>query len=254
MGREFSTMPKVSPSGLLLFLLVISSSTSSPVNNAVVSKVRSTVKLSSTTHSGVNRLPFWIQDRKSNHGSQLSSLCLSIQRGGSNDVVESDYEEDVELELSDTEEEEEEEEEEKQKILSKSTVSAAQKIKKKKIAQATSQSKAKVNTALLQKTNKKKKRKTSVSLFKKLHVPYIIRACMNPFTVIAMTRAYFASLFNIAFLEGEDPSQGLRSALEAKAKKEALSTGGPGGGKKRGKRMMKPGKAKTLADLPALNA
>jgi hypothetical protein len=61
-----------------------------------------------------------------------------------------------------------------------------------------------------------------------------------------MTKAYFASLFNLDYL-AEDSSQDLRSALEEKAKKS-----GSAGGRK-GKRMMKPGQAKTLSDLPQLN-
>ena len=33
------------------------------------------------------------------------------------------------------------------------------------------------------------------------HVPYIIRACLNPFTLIAMTKAYFVSLCDINYLK-----------------------------------------------------
>lgn len=68
---------------------------------------------------------------------------------------------------------------------------------------------------------------------------------------MAMTRAYFASLFDISYLEKKaPPAQQLRSALEDKAKKQ----GGLGGAPKRGKRAMKPGQAKTLSDLPQLSA
>ena len=42
-----------------------------------------------------------------------------------------------------------------------------------------------------------------------------------------------------------DSSQDLRSALEQKARQ--------GGSKRLGKKKMKPGQAKTLSDLPALN-
>jgi len=170
----------------------------------------------------------------------LESL-LSLHRGGSleDDSEEYDYES------------EDEDEEEEETSLSKSTLSKTQKLQSKKISKATSHSKATIN-ASLQKSKSKKKKKSSGSLLQKLGIPYIVRACMNPLTVLAMTKAYFASLFNIAYLE-EDSSQGLRSALEAKAKKEA-SGGGGGGGKTKGKRTMKPGRSKSLADLPALSA
>ena len=47
----------------------------------------------------------------------------------------------------------------------------------------------------------------------------------------------------------QDSSSSLRSALEEKAKRDAAA----GGAKKRG-RKMKPGQAKTISDLPVLNA
>jgi len=78
------------------------------------------------------------------------------------------------------------------------------------------------------------------------YVPYIIRACLNPFTLLSMTKGYFISLFDINYLK-EEPSQNLRSALEAKAKQG-------GGGKPKPKRKMRPGQAKTLSDLPQLSA
>jgi len=48
----------------------------------------------------------------------------------------------------------------------------------------------------------------------------------------------------------QDASQTLRSALQEKAKK-ADPKGGSG---RKGKRMMRPGQAKTLSDLPQLSA
>jgi len=138
------------------------------------------------------------------------------------------------------------------KALSKSTVAAVKKSTKK----ATSKSKATVNASL--KTSKpiqvkKKKKAVSRSIAQVLHIPYIVRACVNPLTLFAMTRAYFASLFNINYLANQDSSQGLRSALEAKAKRESAAGGGAPA-KKKGKRAMKPGQAKSLSDLPALSA
>merc|ERR1712232_778593 len=67
------------------------------------------------------------------------------------------------------------------------------------------------------------------------YVPYIIRACLNPFTLLSMTKGYFISLFDINYLK-EEPSQNLRSALEAKAKQG-------GGSKPKPKRKMRPGQA-----------
>lgn len=200
----------------------------------------------------IHRSPFVVgnQDRIGKNAlscisndSAFDSL-MSLSRGGNlDDESEYDYESEEEVDIP---EDDEEEEEEKQAALSESTISKTQKIQSKKEAKAASKSKAAIN-ASLQKT---KKKKSSGSLLKKMGIPYIVRACMNPLTVLAMTKAYFASLFNIAYLE-EDSSQGLRSALEAKAKKDAASGGA---GNKKGKRSMKPGRSKSLADLPALSA
>lgn len=77
-------------------------------------------------------------------------------------------------------------------------------------------------------------------------VPYIVRACLNPFTLFAMTKAYFASLCDINYFK-EDQSQTLRSALEEKARRQQPAAGPP-------KRKMKPGQAKTISDLPQLSA
>lgn len=143
------------------------------------------------------------------------------------DEYDSDVEEDVELVAS--------------------AVSAIEKAKKKKAEEV----KRTMNKAILKSkvaAEAKKARKKSPSLFKK--VPYIFRALINPFTVLTMTRGYFASLFNIDYLEQnleEDSSQNLRSALEEKAKRSAAT------GNKR-TRKFRPGQAKTLSDLPQLSA
>jgi len=172
-------------------------------------------------------------DARQRHDFQQS---LSV-RGGAKRVYDEEDEYDSDVDEYDSETEEEEE----QRVakLSKSARKAATKVKTKKAAVT---EKA-VSASLSQ--SKPKKQKTS--LLKALHVPYIIRACLNPFTFLAMTKAYFASLFNIDYLV-EDSSQTLRSALEDKAKKS-----GSAGGKKR-KRQFKPGQAKTLSDLPQLSA
>jgi len=253
---------KVSPSGLLILIASIpdvSSSSLDPARVILSHKGSSNRDTSITNH----RSPFLVisnnqeeenvslehQYDDASSQSQLESSTLVDIRGGAIEE-ESDY--DFEDEEDDELEEESEEDEAPKKSLSKSTLSATHKIKTKISAEKTSKSKAAIN-ASLQKTKKKKKRQ-KISLMKKLRIPYIIRACMNPLTVLSMTKSYFASLFNIAYLE-EDSSQGLRSALEAKARKEAASGAkkGNSGGKK-GKRAMKPGRAKTLSDLPQLSA
>jgi len=130
----------------------------------------------------------------------------------------------------------------KKAALSASTVKAAAKAKTKKSKEA-------VNVKLAASASTAGAR-SSRSRSPLLKIPYIIRACLNPFTVIAMTKAYWQSLFNIHYMEGES-AQPLRSALEEKAKKAGGSTGLGGRG---GKRRYKPGQAKTLADLPQLSA
>jgi len=131
--------------------------------------------------------------------------------------------------------EEEEEVVVKKTKLSKSAVKASKKSSTKKKQEV----KAKVSKTLEKKPKKK-------SLFK---IPYLLRAFLNPFTVAAMIKGYMASLFNIDYLQ-QDSSSSLRSALEEKAKRDAAAGGGA---KKRG-RKMKPGQAKTISDLPVLNA
>mmetsp|Transcript_31935 Transcript_31935/g.95626 ORF Transcript_31935/g.95626 Transcript_31935/m.95626 type:complete len:216 (-) Transcript_31935:340-987(-) len=165
---------------------------------------------------------------------QSEMLALSV-RGGARRVYDDEDEYDSDVDEYDSESEEEEE---RVAMLSKSTRKAAVKVKSKKAAVM----KKAVSASLSQTKPKKQK-----SLLAILHVPYIMRACLNPFTFLAMTKAYFASLFNIDYL-AEDSSQTLRSALEDKAKK-AASTGG-----KKKKRQFKPGQAKTLSDLPQLSA
>lgn len=160
--------------------------------------------------------------------------ALSV-RGGARRVYDDDeYDSDV-----DEYEYDSESEEERVVKLSKSTRKAVAKSKSKKAAVM----KKAVSAGLAQTKPKKQK----ASLLKILHVPYILRACLNPFTVLAMIKAYFASLFNIDYLVN-DSSQTLRSALEEKAKKAAATSG------KKPKRQFKPGQAKTLSDLPQLSA
>mmetsp|Transcript_30130 Transcript_30130/g.65218 ORF Transcript_30130/g.65218 Transcript_30130/m.65218 type:complete len:238 (+) Transcript_30130:83-796(+) len=189
--------------------------------------------------------------------------AFTVPRGGAT-LVDDEYDEE---EYDEYDEEESEDEEEAAAALAAATKEkAAAKAKKAKAkaaalsasavkasAKAKSKRTATAKESVSVKLATTPKRKSGKSILELLRVPYIVRACLNPVTVIAMTRAYFASLFNIAYLE-EESSQTLRSALEDKAKKTGGSTGGGGGGGKRGKRAMRPGQAKTLSDLPQLSA
>jgi len=170
--------------------------------------------------------------------SKLDEHMQTILQLRCGSVSDSDESEDEDEDLSESEEEDDEEEEE---AISKLKSSLEKKLNQK--------SKRIVNVAMEKskpiKISKTKKRRKSI--LKMLRVPYIIRASLNPFTVFTMTRLYFASLFDINFMD-EDSAKGLRSAMEEKAKKDATS-----GGRKR-KRVMKPGQAKTLSDLPVLSA
>jgi hypothetical protein len=161
-----------------------------------------------------------------NRDSQ-SFLAIQSIRGGDSDN-DSEYDEFVE----------ESDDEDEIVRLSASAKKAMEKAKTKKKAEV-----KKSVSASLSKTKVKKSKGASTSVLKK--IPYIVRALMNPFTVFAMAKGYFASLFNIDYLQ-EDVSQTLRSALQEKAKSA------PSGGKRA--RKMKPGQAKTLSDLPQLSA
>jgi hypothetical protein len=123
-----------------------------------------------------------------------------VLRGGAAVDVEDDSEDEFEIESSD-EEEEEEEEEEEAKVdpkLAKAALAAASKAKAKaKMAAKTAVSSTLEATAAL----KPKKKKSS--LMKLLSIPYIIKACLNPFVLFQMTKGYWASLFNLDYLKGK---------------------------------------------------
>ena len=76
--------------------------------------------------------------------------------------------------------------------LTHSAMHSAVKVQVKKITET----KEAVSSSL-----KMKKAKQKGKLLKALRLPYIIRAVMNPITVFLMTRAYFASLFNLNFMK-----------------------------------------------------
>lgn len=144
---------------------------------------------------------------------------------------EEEYEEEeIELESTDNDEDVVEEQEDLDPKLAKSTQAAASKTSIK-------QTKAALNEVVTSKILASQKLYRGY-MGTYLRIPYIVRACVNPLTAARMTRAYFASLFNLNYLEDNmDVSQNLRSALETKAKKGS-------GGASRGKRRFRPGQAK----------
>lgn len=173
-----------------------------------------------------------------------SILLLHKFRGGGSDVdVDSSEEDDSDEDFEDDSEELEEEEE-------STLTQATKKSLKKKKQQAQKQIKETVSASLassaMKESKKKKKQTLSKTQLSSFKIPYILKALLNPFTVIAMTKGYFASLFNIDYLQ-EDVSQTLRSALQEKAKHD------PSGGRRKFTKKFKPGQAKTLSDLPQLN-
>jgi hypothetical protein len=80
------------------------------------------------------------------------------------------------------------------KKLATSTKTVAQ---RKKTAAIKSKVKVAMSSGSASTTSKSAPKK---SLYKR-YVPYIIRACLNPFTLIAMTKAYFVSLCDINYLK-----------------------------------------------------
>lgn len=131
--------------------------------------------------------------RKSRDNSPLSATTIEF-RGGASSVL-ADEDEEVDLDEADEEISDDEGEEEASKVgtkLAASAVKAADKTKSKKVSRA----KAAVNTGLAETPKKSPKKKS-----RKLGLPYIVRVCMNPLTVFAMTKAYFASLFNLDYVK-----------------------------------------------------
>jgi len=179
----------------------------------------------------------------------LPSVAFLIPRGGYADDSDSEYD------LDESEYDDESEEEEIVPVRKTKLSSSAMKASSKARNSKTRASKKIVNASLSTKKRKESKPIKVVVKSKKpkrrlFYIPYILKAMLNPFTVFAMTKGYFASLVNIDYLQ-KDVSQELRSALEEKAKKQG---GQSGGAKRTGRgRKMKPGQAKTLSDLPVLN-
>lgn len=99
---------------------------------------------------------------------------------------------------SDVEDEDETEEDEDESTLSKATQASLEKIKKEQRENV-----KEIIQASLPKSKKDKKKKKSSSRLSSssITIPYIIKALLNPFTVWSMTKGYFASLFNIDYIQ-----------------------------------------------------
>jgi hypothetical protein len=135
---------------------------------------------------------------------QSLSVVKFVRGGGATDEDDDDDDDDDDLDIENSDDEEDIMEEEQnvkknQKVqvdskLTKSTIVSTSKVDDKKSKDI----KETVSSTLLQMnlpSIKKSKRKSM------LRIPYILRALFNPFTVIAMTRGYVASLFNLDYLK-----------------------------------------------------
>ena len=152
---------------------------------------------SSSSFAGLHRIQHHRHSTTSNiqqqhHHNTYIHKILQV-RGGGNDDDEYDSEYDSEEEV------EEEPIVTKTKRLSSSTKQKVQRAKsaqvksKVKVAMMSSSSSSAKSSALAGKQNNR-------SLYKRF-VPYIIRACINPFTLLAMTKSYFVSLCDINYLK-----------------------------------------------------
>lgn len=116
---------------------------------------------------------------------------LSV-RGGATLFVDDDDDEEEESE----DEEEEEAEEEESSTLDASLAAAAVRSTQKAKSKAQSSKTSSVKKTMSAKLSKPQK---NSSLLKLLHVPYILRAIFNPFTVASMTKHFWISLVNLDY-------------------------------------------------------
>ena len=130
------------------------------------------------------------QQQQQHHHNTYIHKILQVRGGGGNDDEYDSDEEKVEEEPIVT----------KTKRLSSST---KQKVQRAKSAQV----KSKVKVAMMSSSSSSAKKSSASagkqnnrSLYKRF-VPYIIRACINPFTLLAMTKSYFVSLCDINYLK-----------------------------------------------------
>jgi hypothetical protein len=142
--------------------------------------------------------------------SSLSNMAYLAVRGGATLAMEED---------TDNEEEFEDEEEEEEMELDASLAASALKSTKKTKTKASSSKSATVKKTMSAKLATKKPKKKG-SLLKFLRVPYIVRACLNPFTVLSMTKHFWLSLVN---LEYPPKVRSIRSNIFASSSSSAIS-------------------------------
>ena len=128
--------------------------------------------------------------------SSILQEQIFMFRGGDSDEYDDD---EYDSEYDSDEEEEDEPIVTTAKKLATSTKSATQK----KAAVKTAAIKSKVNVAMASSSMSSSKAAVATKkrgIYKRF-VPYIVRACLNPFTLLAMTKAYFISLMDINYLK-----------------------------------------------------
>jgi hypothetical protein len=130
--------------------------------------------------------------------SDRAHQILSVRGGDNHDFSSStlDVEIDVEeIESSDEDEEDEEEEDVEDKLNPKlARAVQSSKVKAKAVKAATQSAKTAIQSTLLASKPQAKKEKTGLA--KLFQLPYIVKACLNPFIFFQMTKEYWWSLFN----------------------------------------------------------
>lgn len=116
----------------------------------------------------------------------LSQNVMEKLRAGAEDEYDEEYDMEGEYDSEEMDEIDEK--------LSKAAEAAMEKARKKRAEET----KAAIASSKVKATKKKKG-----NMLKILRLPYVIRAFLNPFTVAAMTKHYFASLFNVNYLEDQ---------------------------------------------------
>ena len=137
--------------------------------------------------TGASSISFVGSQERSHLVKFENTHLVELLRGGAS--VDVDSNDEFEIESSDEEEEDVK--------LTKSALSAAAKVK----AKAKSATKAAVSSTLQATAAVKPRKKTKSGIMKLLTIPYIVKACFNPFVLIQMTKGYWASLFNLDYLK-----------------------------------------------------
>jgi hypothetical protein len=116
------------------------------------------------------------------------------------EIESSDDEEEVDM---DDDDEDEVEEETSGKTLAKAAKAASMKAKLTASRAASQATKAAIASTLRKSVSATttSKKNTQLSWTRFLQIPYIIKACLNPFLFIQMTRGYWTSLFDYTYLD-----------------------------------------------------